>query len=337
MTVNDIIIRAINYFYNDPGTASSFLTPDQVAAWIDKAVQEYWGMFLDNEFGYYRFSEQTLSISNSTNVYSLPNGSDSITTLDFAGTPTSGTYVMTVNGVAITVSYNSTASSLQTAINTAFATTSTVTGGAAPTQFSIDWGFIVNTFTAVNTLLNTSSKAVAVTPVTTNLNVAMVTAMAIRQGSGSQAAYTPVPTILPTTKYGTSTSLENAMLLAVNNIPGGPLNWCQNDRVTSSTGFPTMRIRFVPWPTQSNTIVYDGIRYPDTTYGKPVTTIPDLPLHWHDGLVWRVLRDAYIRAKADPSGIEKEIIAFDKTQIAAELRSIQRQGPDLIMNTRGAW
>jgi hypothetical protein len=163
--------------------------------------------------------------------------------------------------------------------------------------------------------------------------------MAFRQGSSPNFNYTPISTILPTQKFGGfGLGLQQAIWAQTGNGVGGGTSGCLEKGAADAQGYPTLYIRFVPWPQQSYTVVYGGTRYPtllnETT--PDTTAIPDLPLHFHDGIVWRVLRDAFVRAKADTTEIEREIARFDDSQKAVELRSAQRQGPEMIQNL-GSW
>ena len=336
MNVGDVVTRAIQEYYVNAGTSSDSLTPVMVAHWIQKSLMWYWGVFQDNEFGYFATREQTLSVTPSNNIYSMPNGSTSKTTVAFSGTPTSGTLTLSINGVAVAIAYNETAAALQTTLNNAFSPSAiAVTGGPAPTTFTIDWGFLVTAASVTTNTLSGNSLTINPTIVTTNLNVAFITNMAFRNGSSPQYTYFPIPTILPSQKYQ-----YNGVVPILPSMPGvvtgGAMSWCYENGVQDSTSqYPTMAVRFVPWPQDTNTVVYDCVRYPnqimfDAT-GQPITTqILDLPLHFHDGVVLYVLREAYLRMKADTTEIEKLLADFNKSQFNAESRSLQRQGPEII-------
>lgn len=338
MNVGDVITRAIAEYYNNPGTSNDFLTPVMVAHWIQKSINTYWSIFQDNEFGYYSFRDQPLSIDTTTNIYNLPNGSTSKTTLAFSGTPVSGNFVMNVNGTNVTVAYNATASALQTTANTLFTPSAvTVSGGPAPTTFTYNWGFVVTSLNQVsNNLKDSNNLTVQVTPVTSNLNVAFVSEMAFTSGTGQSLTYQPIIPLLPTEKYGNTSNFPY-----LQGVPGASgmisaQRWCYEQGVQDPTSqYPTASIRFVPWPQAANSVVYGGTRYPnpimfDST-GQPITTqILDLPLHLHDGVVMYVLREAYIRAKADTTEMTKLWEDFNKSHFGVESRSQQRQGSELI-------
>ena len=250
MDVAGIITRAINEFYNDPATSTSFITPTMVQHWIDDALDAYWGMFMDNEYGYYRFSEKTISVTSSADVYSLPCGDPAASDTD---------------------------------------------------------------------------------------NVAIVTAMAVRSGSSPNYLYQKLLPIPPTQRYGSTLVSVQQLVQSAAGVggSGGTYGWCQADgRTQNGNGFYQFRIRFVNYPQSSFTVVYDGYRMFTPVTGAATTVIPDIPTHWHQGLVLRVLRAGYMRAKADTRELDRAIAEFDRTQMAAELRSVQRQGPEMIQTVR---
>ena len=340
MTVNDVITRAIVEYYNNPGTSNDSLTPVMVAHWINKALNDYWAVFQDNNFGYYASRENVLSVTSASNIYQMPNGSQSTTTFSFSGTPTSGNYVAVVNGVTITIAFNATAGALQTTLNGLFSPSAiTVTGGPAPSMFTINWGFAVTSLSQTsNNMVNASAVAVSVTPVTNNLNVAIVTALAIRQGSAPNYQYQALPTYIPSLKYGSPYSWNNGLMAVIANNQSQPLAWCYEagypDPVTQLN---TASIRLNPWPTGPLTLVYDCVRYPNPVLFDNQTTpqpimgqVLDLPLHLHDGVVLYVLREAYLRMKADTTEINQLIKMFDDKHFNVESRSLQIQGPETI-------
>jgi hypothetical protein len=251
MNVGEIITRAFNEFYRDPGTASSALTPDMACHWIDTALRNYWKLFQDNEYGYYRFSEKILPVTTATNIYSLPNGNPDADDTD---------------------------------------------------------------------------------------NVAFVTVMALRQGSSPNFQYATIPTILPTNKYGgVYPSILTAIWQYTQN-GGGGIAWSEESGAQDVDGYPTRKIRFTPWPRQNFTAVYDGVRYPNPIWdGETVDTeaIPDIPIHFHDGIVLHILRDAYLSLKADTTELDLKIAAFDAAAMKPEQRGVQRQGPEGIQNVLG--
>lgn len=82
MTYAEVIQWAIKDYYNALGTTSTFLEPSVVVPMIDRAVNDYWAMFQDNEFSYWRFSEKQLAVTTATDVYALPNGNPANTDHD---------------------------------------------------------------------------------------------------------------------------------------------------------------------------------------------------------------------------------------------------------------
>lgn len=167
------------------------------------------------------------------------------------------------------------------------------------------------------------------------LNVAYVTKMAIRYGASPSYSYKTLDPIFPSDKYsniGTATDFLTA---------GSTMRWCAESGYADNTGLPTQSIRFVPFPQEPNTVIYDAVRYPyliaitnDTTSPTVVTTqVPDLPINFHEGLVLRVLKRAYIRAKIDVAEINREIKAYDEQQMRTMLRGVQRQGSLRIKRT----
>jgi hypothetical protein len=185
-------------------------------------------------------------------------------------------------------------------------------------------------------MVNSSAVAVTVNPVTNNLNVAIITAMAIRSGSAPNYQYQWLPSFVPSLKYGNPQTWGSGMAAIIANNQSQPLSWCYEAGYPDpTTQLNTASIRFNPWPNQSLTIVYDCVRYPNQILldgsGQPVLgQVLDLPLHFHDGVVMYVLREAYMRMKADTSEINQLIKDFNDTQFNVESKSLQRQGPETI-------
>ena len=364
MNVNDILTRAIIEYYNNDGTPNDFLTPVQVAHWIDQAVLEYWGVFQDNEYSYFNVNESVLNINPNFNIYALPNGdpaqSDQIT---FSAVPTAGTWVINYsqngNNYSTTpLAFNASAAAIQAAIN------ANTTGpqvsvtpnwnvannlGTQTLGFTFLWD--LSTLPAAYTGLgpvsyspftNSTGVTITATPGAANIfapNVSFASAMAIRSGSAPNFNYTPIGTIRPNQQFGGNGSIMAAVLKQTQSGSGSGVGWSLAAGLPDGNGYPTLNIRFDPWPTQTFTAVYNGLRNPFKVpilqNGQPLTTyIPDLPLHFHDGVVQRVLKSAYLRAKADTTEIDTLITKFDDTQKAVEERSAQRQGPDLIEDIR---
>lgn len=267
----------------------------------------------------------------------MPNGSQSTTTVAFSGTPVSGNLVLSVNGITVTIAYNASASALQATLNTLFSPSAIiVTGGPAPTTFTIAWGFnVAGISQTTNSMVDANALAVQPTIVTNNLNVAFITNMAQRQGAPGAYTYLPIPTLLPSEKYNSNGYYP--YLPTINGLTyGGSQMWCYEYGAPDPTSqYPTMSVRLVPWPSQMMTVVYDCTRHPnqimfDAT-GIPITTqVIDLPLHFHDGVVLYVLMEAYVRAKADTSEIKQLLKDFNTSQFGVESRSLQRQGPERI-------
>lgn len=353
MNVGDVIQRAIQEYYNNPGTLNDSLTPVMVAHWIEKSYFRYMGVFSDNNFGYFSSRENTLNITSASNVYTLPNGNTSTTQLSFSGTPVSGTYSIYVkfqNGATIasqSVSWNTTASALQTTLNALVSpNTIVITGGPAPTSFSINWGTLVTGFEILSpALLDANGNSVTITPVTTNLNVAFITAMAIRTGTAPNYQYQPLGTFYPNTKFGAPIAVGMGINQYVYGTANGPLSWCFEAGAPDPVSqLATQSVRFNPWPSQALTIVYDCIRYPNkimydnSSVPQPITTQElDLPRHFHDGVVMDVLIEAYIRMKADASDLIQLRDDFDKHQFNIELRNLQRQGAENIQLSDGGY
>lgn len=350
MTVGDIITRAINEYYNNPGTSNDSLTPVMVAHWIEKSLIRYWGKINDNNFGYFSSRENVLNVTTASNIYTMPNGNSSVTQFTFSGTPVSGSFIFYAqmqNGssATITATFNETASALQTALNLVFSPNGiTVTGGPIGTTTSIAWNTYLTNFTiTTNTLKDVNGNSVTVTPITSNLNVQMVTAMAVRTGSAPNYQYNPLGTFFPNAKYGYPNSGGNGINQYIYGSTGNPMSWCfESGQPDPFTQLPTCSVRFAPWPAQSFTIVYDCIRYPNkimfdnSTIPQPITTQEiDLPRHFHDGVVMDVLIEAYTRMKADCAELIQMRDTFDKSQFNIEMRNLQRQGPDTIQIVDG--
>lgn len=346
MNVGDVIQRAINEYYNNPGTENDALTPVMVAHWIEKSIMNYWSVFQDNQFGYFSIREQPLTVTPASNIYALPNGNSSLTTLTFSGTPVSGSITYNINGVQVIIPWNITASSLQTLLNTQFSPSNIlVIGGPPGSQIMINWGQVISNFALVfpSTMRDVNNLQVTCTPVTSNTNIAIVTAMAIKTGTGSNANYNPINPFFPNTKYGNNFNWNNGLNAIISNGgTGTPLQWCQEAGAPDSfSQLPTQSIRFMPWPSGTQTIVFDGVRYPNkimfdnsTPTPQPITTQElDLPRHLHDGVVLEVLIEAYMATKADTSELVQLKKEFDQKHFNIESRSIQRQGPETIQQT----
>lgn len=345
MNVGDVIQRAIQEYYNDPGTLNNALKPVMVAHWIEKSIMNYWAVFQDNQFGYFSIREQPLNINSNSNIYNLPNGNSSTTTLTFSGIPVTGSIVYNINGVQITINWNTTGASLQALLNTQFSPSNIiVSGGATPgSQITINWGFVVSNFSQVSptTMRDANNLLVQCTPITSNTNIAIVTAMAIKNGTGAQAGYLPINPFFPNTKYGNDFNWNNGLNAIVYNGAGTPLQWCQEAGSPDAfSQLPTQSIRFMPWPSAALNVVYDGVRYPNkiifdntSPNPQPITTQElDLPRHLHDGVVLEVLIEAYLATKADTSELVQLKKDFDEKHFNIESRSIQRQGPERIQN-----
>ena len=211
----------------------------------------------------------------------------------------------------------------------------------------INWGFLVTNFALVfpSTLRDANNLLIQCTPVTSNTNIAIVTAMAVKTGTGQNAQYNPIGPFFPNTKYGYAGVWQNGLAQIINNGAGTALQWCQEAGAPDPfSQLPTQSIRFMPWPSGNQTIVYDGVRYPnkimfDNTVPtpQPITTQElDLPRHLHDGVVLEVLIEAYLATKADCRDLIDMKKEFDAKHFNIESRSIQRQGPETIQNTN-AW
>lgn len=244
MTYQEILTRAINEYYNNPGTATSLFTPTMVVHWIDKHVRRYFKLICNNEFGYFSFREKVLDVLSSANVYALPNGNPSNDDTD---------------------------------------------------------------------------------------NVAYVTAIAAREGSSPNYRYTLLGTIFPTDKYTTAQNQFSPWYLSLSSATFSKYpKWSFEKGLQDADTFPTNYIRFTPYPSQNFTAVYDGVRMPYLGDEDDLSVIPDLPEYFHDGLVLGVLREAYVRAKIDTSGLDRDIAKFDSEVLSLEDRSIQRQGSNII-------
>ena len=347
MNVGGVIQRAIQEYYNDPGTLNNALKPVMVAHWIEKSVNNYWSVFQDNQFGYFSIREIPLLISPASNIYTLPNGNSSTTTLTYSGTPVAGSTIYNINGVQVAINWNSTAALLQTLLNTQFSPSNIlVTGGPPGTQISINWGQVISNFAPVSssTMRDANNLLVSCTPITSNTDIAIVTAMAIKTGTGSNAQYSPIDPFFPNTKYGGQGAWNNGLQAIISNGAGTVLQWCQESGAPDAfSQLPTQSIRFRSWPTASQTVVFDGVRYPNkimfdntSPVPQPITTQElDLPRHLHDGVVLEVLIESYLATKADTSELVDLKEKFDAKHFKIESRSIQRQGPETIQIVTG--
>jgi hypothetical protein len=168
--------------------------------------------------------------------------------------------------------------------------------------------------------------------------------MAIRTSAAPNYQYTPLGTFFPNQKYGPPNAWGSGILAQIYSGAGNTLSWCyEAGSPDPFTQLPTMSVRFAPWPSQPNTVVYDCVRYPnpilfDSSSPTPqpiITQVLDLPLHFHDGVVMDVLIEAYTRMKADTSELIQLRDMFDKTQFSVESKSLQRQGSEMIQVTDG--
>lgn len=365
MNVQDIIVRAIQEDYNNGGTASDFLTPLQVAHWIDKAVFEYWGVFQDNEYSYYSVNEYSLNVNIYNQIYPVPNGDPAqVDTITFSAVPTSGAYTIkitqnSINYDSSSIAFGASAATVQAAINAGAGPQCTVTSNWNVTNgignqiqgFTILWDIstVPTTYSggagavSYRTFTNTTGVTITATPGVANINnpnIGFISSMAIRTGSAPNFGYTPISTIQPNQQFGGANSIQAAVWRYTQAGSGAGVVWSLSGGTTDGNGYATLNIRVDGWPTQPFLLVYNGLRYPTKVpilaSGQPLTTYrPDLPEHFHDGIVLRVLKSAYIRAKADTSDLDTLIKQFDETQKAVEERSVQRQGPDLIEDVRG--
>lgn len=361
MNLNDILIRAIQENYNNPGSSNDFITPINVAHWVDAAIIHYWGIFQDNEYSFYNVNEAVLNLNQYSNIYALPNGdpaqSDQLT---FSAIPIAGTFVVnfkqnSVNYASSSIPYNPTASQIQTAINSAAGPQCTVTAnwnvangiGSMLQGFTILWDTSTipisnggNGPVTYSAFTNTTGVTITATPGAANIyapNHVFLSSSAIRTGTPPYYQYSPIGTLQPRQQFGGASGIQAAVLRVTQSGSGASVGWSLAGGLPDGNGFSTLNIRIDPWPTQAYTMVYNGLRMPSKVpylyTGQPVMTyIPDIPEHFHYGLIKRVEMAAYNRAKADTSQLEREIKDFDDTQYAVESRSAQRQGPDLIEN-----
>ena len=362
MNLNDILIRAIKENYNNPGSSNDFITPINVAHWVDAAIIHYWGIFQDNEYSFYNVNEAVLNLNQYSNIYALPNGdpaqSDQLT---FSAIPIAGAFVVNFNQNSVayassSIPYNPTAAQIQTAINSA--------AGAAMHRYGKlergkwDWKHVTGVHNPLGYLnhssisnggngpvtysafTNTTGVTITATPGAANIyapNHVFLSSSAIRTGTPPYYQYSPIGTLQPRQQFGGASGIQAAVLRVTQSGSGASVGWSLAGGLPDGNGFSTLNIRIDPWPTQAYTMVYNGLRMPSKvpylSTGQPVMTyIPDIPEHFHYGLIKRVEMAAYNRAKADTSQLEREIKDFDDTQYAVESRSAQRQGPDLIEN-----
>ena len=362
MNLNDILVRAIQENYNNPGSSNDFITPINVAHWVDAAIIHYWGIFQDNEYSYYNVNEQVLNITPYFNVFPIPNGdpaqSDQIT---FSAVPSAGNWTIkytqnSVNYSSTSLAYNPTAAQVQAAINSnALGPQCTVTAnwnvanslGTQMLGFTILWDTSTlpvanggNGPVSYSAFTNTTGVTITATPGTANIYApahVFITQAAIRQGTPPNYTYFGIPSIQPRKQFGGWNGLQAAILRETQSGSGSSIGWSLADGFPDGNGYPTLNIRIDPWPTLAQTMVYNGLRMPFKvpylSTGQPIMTyIPDIPEHFHYALIKRVEMAAYNRAKADTSQLEREIKDLDDTQYAVESRSVQRQGPDMIEN-----
>lgn len=344
MNFGQIYKKTVTEWYGQSGvatdvdTASTLFTPSMVASFINEALNEYWGIFNDNEWSYYSIREQVLNVTAATNIYTLPNGDPAqVETLTFSAIPTSGgfTYGWTQNSVAKTTSSITTftATAIQTAINAQAAAQCTVLG-PVNSVFTILWDTTSVTLPISAITIGSNTTGSTITDVTTaanvnNLNIATVTNMRIRMGSTpSTYQYSLVSPIFPSDKY--ESFLPQTYLNNITNS-GPTVAWCFDSGTQDGNGYPQWNVRFVPFPQNTYTMVYDGTRYNaeiavGSTGSVTTTQIPDLPIHMHMGICHRVYKNMLRRVKADLTEVNKEIELFDQTQFKVLDRAVQRQG-----------
>lgn len=245
MLVSEAITHAVNEYFDNPGTATDFITPTQAIYWTYQGVMHYWRKMYDQEFGYFQVRQATLSVVSGTSVYALPNAST--------------------------------------------------------------------------------------TTATTSASMASVTKMFLRQGASDPFTYLLIPPSYPTERYWLKQS--NSFFNMSNLLAQSPgFFWSANTGALDGSGNPTLNIEFSPTPQQNNTVVYDGIRYP----AKPAATTDaiDLPEHMQHGVVLFILKQCYIRDKADTTEVDKWIKAFDDDVLDIEKTGVQRDGAQIVKEVR---
>lgn len=188
-----------------------------------------------------------------------------------------------------------------------------------------------------NTLSITSGTSVyaipnaSTTTNTTSSSVAAITKVFVRQGAADPFTYIPVPPLYPTERYWAKMS---NILFPMSNISASSPGffWSSNTGALDGSGNPTLNIEFSPTPSFTGTIVYDGIRYP----AKPAATTDfiDLPDHLHRGVILWVLKQCYLRDKADLTEINKEIEDFYHDALNFEAPGLQADGPLIVKENR---
>lgn len=362
MNVTQIIQRAVKDLYNDPGGNSSLITPQFVVrALNDIILNDYWSVFQDKEYSYFKFSEFVLPIGPAvnTNIYPLPNGDPAQTDdLEFSVAPTTGLFNLKIfQGVSNSwttalMQAPVTSAVLQNTINAATGSaprvtvTPTVTGG-----FLLLW----DVSTVVSPILievPTNTTGVQINDTTTpanisNLNIAFVTDMRIRTGSYPQYSYSnPVHATNPDNMYShTNPGPFNFQApWLTNNNSQAPFSWTFNSGAPDGNGYPTFYIRFLQPPMINSTIVINGLRYPGLlddgqVYGPIAanvvgTQVPDLPSHFGPILVERVLEQAFIRAGLATEEIVKKIAVSEAKAYAVESAGVSRQNSYGIRRVR---
>lgn len=351
MNVQLLIKRAFNELYNDPALSTSFLTPTfAVHALNDCILNDYWSVFQDKEYSYYKFAEQVLNIIPAQNIYPLPNGDPAQTDLlSFSQVPVNGSWTLQVVQGANTYDVSGlgaslTAASFQSAINAATGGTPTATqiSGNYQIGFTILWDLTSSTPIVLTVIADNTG--VGITDTTTpynvnNLQVAFVTQMVPRISINPPQYGRILPSFNPNDKYNTPSSSGFIPSPGWQPwTPGSNLRWCFNNGLPDGNGYPTNYIRFLNFPNQALTLVYDGLRYPIALSDALVdgqinqNQIPDIPTHFGPNLVRRLVKEAFLRGGLDLSEINKEIMDMDLKSYAVESQGVQRQRPDKIRN-----
>lgn len=180
--------------------------------------------------------------------------------------------------------------------------------------------------TAVYAMPNAST-----TTNTTSSSVAFVSNVFLRTGSAAPFTYLRIFPTYPNDRfYLKMSNLMFPVASILQNQSG--FTWSGNVGNLDGSGNPTWNIEFSPTPSVAMTVIYDGYRYP--AKAAATTDSIDLPEHMQDGIVLHVLRDCYIRDKADTKDIDKRILDFDNEIIQFEKQGVQRDGPLVVKEVR---
>lgn len=175
-------------------------------------------------------------------------------------------------------------------------------------------------------------------------NVAIVTASGLLlSGSGATARFAPLGNGFPTDKYKGSPAYGNMYAYLTNQGGGGGLPvWSLEKGAPDADGYPTYYIRFRPWFTSSQSVYYDGVRYPypitiDEDGSVDEAQILDCPDHLSDCIKLRVLKDCHTRGKIDVSEVLRDLAELEVDAFKVEERNAERQGSNVIKRTERQW